>query len=112
MVEQKLLALAGADSRNCGSIPLFSDDEAALACARANLSSGHAFRVARQVQGIDSFIWEGAARDADGRVWAVVYDSDPSGGSRAAPVLTVTACQELVFIVEGRDVLECGSSGR
>ena len=109
MVEQKLIALAGAGSHNCGTIPLGSDYKAAFACAKNGISSGTAFRVARQVQGVDSFIWEGAARDEKGNIWAVLYDSDPSGGSRAAPVLNVTQCHNLAFSVQGRDALECSA---
>jgi len=106
-LEKKLVALAGADSRNCGSVALGGDQKPAIACAKTGVSSAVPFRVAIQVQGIDSLVWQGAARDAQGKLWMVFHDSDPSGGGGAAPTLSAMLCRELVFSVDGKDALEC-----
>jgi hypothetical protein len=45
-----------------------------------------------QHQGLDSWVAEGVFTDSTGAVQYYSYDSDPSGGSGAAPRLTASAC--------------------
>jgi hypothetical protein len=99
----KLRSLAGANSRDCGSVPLQSDRESAVACAKTSHSSGQAYRVAFQLQATDSFIWQGAARDEHGKLWVAFYDSDTSG----SPTLSVLPCREILFVTQGGEVLDC-----
>jgi hypothetical protein len=103
----KLKALAGANSHDCGAIPLHDDQGAALACARRAAASAAPFRIAIQLQGVDSIVWQGAARDEHGKLWVMFHDSDPSGGSAATPTFSVLPCREIQFAVHEDDVIEC-----
>ena len=108
MFLKKLAAAAGADSRDCGVVALAADRSAAIACATDAASAGNAYRVAVQLQATGSLTWQGAARDAHGRLAVVFYDdSDPSGGSASTVTLSVLACREIVFSVSGEDVIDC-----
>lgn len=99
----KLKALAGATSRDCGSVPLQGDREPAIACAKDSHSSAKAYRVAFQLQATDSSIWQGAARDEHGKLWVAFYDSDSSG----SPTLSTLPCREILFVAQGGEVLDC-----
>ena len=103
----KLRSLAGSSSRDCGSVPLDADRNSAVACAKDASSSGRAYRVAFQLQGIDSSIWQGAARDDQGKLWVAFSDADTSGGSASSPTLSVLACRDIVFVIHGGEVLDC-----
>jgi hypothetical protein len=107
LLSAKLTALAGAGARDCGSFPLRSDLHAAIACANAATSSGDAYRLAVQLPGNDSTVWQGAARDAHGKLWVVFYDLDASGGAPASPTLSLVPCREIVFALRGEEVLDC-----
>ena len=100
----KLKTLAGASSRDCGSISLLGNREPAIACAKDSHSSGKAYRVAFQLQAIDSSMWQGAARDEHGKLWVAFYDSDSSGSS---PTLSMLPCREILFVAQGEEVLDC-----
>ncbi|HSE12410.1 MAG TPA: hypothetical protein VLB69_07235 [Rudaea sp.] len=105
---KKLAAIAGPDSRDCGVVALPADRAAAIACAEGAASAGTAYRVAFQLQAAGSLTWQGAARDAHGKLAVVFYDdSDPSGGSTASVTLSVLACREIVFSTSGEDVIDC-----
>jgi len=108
ILSSKLKALAGPESQDCGSVPLGNDRRTTFTCAKHALAAGTAFRVALQYQGVDSFIWQGAARDEHGRLWLLSYDSDPSGGSQVGAVLNVASCSKIqVVAVQGRDDMNC-----
>lgn len=106
-LSSKLKSLAGADSRDCGSVLLHDTPDAAIACAKDATASGKAYRLAVQFQGEDSIVWQGAARNAQGKLWALFYDSDPAGGSGAGTTLSVVLCREIAFASQGNDVIEC-----
>ena len=103
----KLRSLAGSSARDCGSVALPGDRDAAIACAKDAATSGNAYRIAVQLQETDSFIWQGAARDEHGKLWVVFYDADPSDGPAAGPTLSVLSCREILFAVKGSDAIEC-----
>jgi hypothetical protein len=103
----KLRSLAGSSARDCGSVALPDDHDAAIACAKDATTAGNAYRIAVQLQGTDSLIWQGAARDEYGKLWVAFYDTDTSGGPAAGPTLSVLSCREILFAVKGSDALEC-----
>jgi hypothetical protein len=103
----KLKFLAGSNSRDCGSVPLGGDRNSAITCAKDANSSGSAYRVAFQLQGTDSSIWQGAARDDQGKLWVAFSDSDSSGDSASNPTLSVLACRGIMFVIQGGEVLDC-----
>lgn len=107
LLSAKLATLAGAGARDCGSFPLRSDLHAAVACASDATSSGEAYRLAVQLPGNDSTVWQGAARDAQGKLWVVFYDLDASDGALASPTLSLVPCREIVFALRGEEVLDC-----
>lgn len=104
---RKLKSLAGPTSMDCGSVPQDADRSAAIACARDAAASGNAYRVAMQLEGSDSSIWQGAVRDADGKFRVVFYEADLSGGPGAGPTLSVLLCREVLFMVKGSDAMDC-----
>jgi hypothetical protein len=103
----KMKSIAGSHSRDCGSVPLHNNPYVAIECAKDATSADKPYRVAVQLQGVDSLVWQAAARDEHGKLWEVFYDSDPSGGSGANASLTVVPCREIVFASQGQQVIEC-----
>ena len=103
----KMKSIAGSGSQDCGDVLLHNNPYVAIECARDAASAGKAYRVAIQLQGIDSLVWQGAARDEHGKLWEVFYDSDPSGGSGANASLSVVPCRDIVFASQGKQVIEC-----
>ena len=104
---RKLKSLAGSTSVDCGSVPQDADRSAAVACARDATASGNAYRVAMQLEGSDSSIWQGAVRDAEGKFRVVFYEADISGGPGAGPTMSVLLCREILFAVKGSDAMDC-----
>jgi hypothetical protein len=101
LLSNRLQAFAGIGSNDCGSIPLGNVRSTTLECAKRAISSGSAFRVAIQYQGVDSFIWQGAAGDGHGKLWVLFYDS-------MGPTLNVKQCSAVTFAsIHGRDDIEC-----
>ncbi len=106
-LSNKLKSLAGADSQDCGSVPLGNDHTAAIACAKSTTASGRAYRLAMQFQGVDSLVWQGAVRNEQGKLWVLYYDSAPSGGAGAGPTLSSVPCHDIRFEVPGEDLIDC-----
>jgi hypothetical protein len=104
---RKLMSLAGSNSQDCGTVAQPDGRDAAVGCATRAAASGSAYRFAVQLQSAESFIWQGAARDARGRLWVVFYDSNRSDGPAAGPTLSVLQCREIVFALRNNDDLEC-----
>ena len=103
----KLKSLAGPDSQDCGVVALHESPDAAVACATSANSAGKAYRLAVEFQGTDSIAWQGAARDEQGKLRVLYYDSDPSGGAGAGTTLSVVLCREILFATKSNDVIEC-----
>ena len=106
-LSKKLASMAGLSARDCGSVPQGADRSAAIACAKDATTSGTAYRLAVQLEGTDSFIWQGAVRDGDGKFWVTFYEADLSGGPGAGPTMSVLLCSEILFMVKGSDAMEC-----
>jgi hypothetical protein len=103
----KLKSLAGPDSRDCGSVALHDNPDAAIACAKDAASASQAYRLAIEFQGTDSIVWQGAVRDAQGKLWALFYDADRPGGAGAGTTLSVVLCRDIVFASQGDDLIVC-----
>jgi hypothetical protein len=101
----KLGSLAGSSARDCGSVPRGADRGTAIACAKDATTSGSAYRVAIQLEGADSSIWQGAVRDGQGNFRVVFYEAD--SGTGANPTMSVLLCREILFAVKGSDAMEC-----
>lgn len=86
---------AGPGAHDCGVIPLSKPRQGAISCAQNALTQGRAFTVAFQLQGIDSTIYMGLARDANGKTERLSWDSDVFGGARlfAKPQIFRRPCQ-------------------
>jgi len=106
-LSNKLKSLAGPDGQDCGSVPLGSKRDAAIACARNATSTAKPYRVAVQFEGVDARVWQGAARDEQGKLWVLYYDTDPSEGPGASPTLSAVPCREIQFEVQGGDLIDC-----
>ena len=106
-LSNKLKSLAGADSQDCGSVPLGNDRSAALACARSTTTGGRAYRLAMQFQGVDTLVWQGAVRNGQGKLWVLYYDTGPSGSSGAGPTLSTVPCREIRFEIPDEDLIDC-----
>jgi hypothetical protein len=104
---KKLASQAGASSQDCGAVALPNRPDAAIACAESAASSGHAYRVAFQLQETDSVAWQGAVRDERGGLWVVFYDAYISSGAVVSPTLSVLACRDITYAVRDNDVLDC-----
>ena len=107
---KKLAALAGANARDCGVVPLSGDRAAAIACAKNSAAAGKAYRVALQMKGSDTYTWQGAARDERGRMWVVFYDADTSAGPEVAPGLGQLLCRDITFTPDKDEVIDCTPS--
>ena len=103
----KLASLAGSDARNCGAVALHESADAAIACARQASAAAIPYRLAVEFQGADALAWQGAARDAQGKLWALYYDAGPAGGADAGATLSVVLCLEIAFAAQGDDLIQC-----
>jgi hypothetical protein len=110
-----LYELGGPTSRLCGEVKLHDDPSIPLTCAKAALSSGAPFRLALQEQGVDSILWVGIARGANGATWLVTFDSDIHGGGasnpHAEPRLTRTLCLDVQLGLVTEPNLSCRAAG-
>jgi hypothetical protein len=107
-----LMKLSGDGAVACGVVVRNESARAALACAREQLASGRPFRLAVQVQGIDSLLWLGVALEADGTSWVLSYDSDTHGrGGIGKESLDSVPCHEIrLSETDGRRIW-CGLKG-
>jgi hypothetical protein len=95
-----LSILAGEEATNCGFFRV-NDSSAAKRkvkrCARDVWSEGGPVYFGHQTRGDDSFFCVGTARDKNGGIWLIYYDSDTRGGSGGSPFLSVSECTGLKF---------------
>lgn len=100
----RLQALAGDGAQDCGAVSATGDRVPALECANRALSAGSPFRVALQLS--DGASWQAAARDPQGRLWAVFYEMDIHAGG--GPTLSALLCRTLTLSLQrGDDALDC-----
>lgn len=103
--------LAGSNAIDCGRLSLGSKLAAGFECARSAMQSGRPFQLAVQIQGVDSILWQGAARGKSGAIWLVTFDSDIHGGGAnsvsAEPRITRTPCLGLMLSMDDESPLSC-----
>jgi hypothetical protein len=104
---KRLGTLAGADAKDCGIVLRDSDRREAIACATGATASGKPWRLAEQLEAADSSIWQGGARDSQGKFRVVFYEADLSGAPASGPTISVLLCRDIVFTVKGGDAMEC-----
>jgi hypothetical protein len=104
---KRLAALAGADAVDCGTLLRGADRGAAIACATDATTSGKAWRLAEQLEGAESSIWQGGARDSRGKFRVVFYEADLTAAPGSGPTVSVLLCREILFAVKGGDAMEC-----
>lgn len=105
--------LAGSGAIDCGFVPLGDDPTSALACAEGAIGGGGAFYVGFQRMGTDSDVRTYLAGSADGTIWILGYDGDPSGGSGACATLSAWECLDTPSRFTGFDgttQLTCATS--
>ena len=76
------------ESRAAGEVEL----KASLACALNASGRPEAFRTVRQLQGIDSLVYEGLLGKPDGTIYLFSYDSAPCGGRNCAGRFVIQRC--------------------
>lgn len=103
----KLKSLAGSGAEDCGTVLLHDAPDAAFACAESAAASGKAYRLALEFEGPDGAGWQGATRDAQGKLWTLYFDTDPSAPAGAGATLSVVPCSEIRFDSKGDDVIRC-----
>ena len=104
---KRLATLAGADAVDCGTLLRGADRRAAIACATDATTAGKAWRLAEQLEGAESSIWQGGARDSQGKFRVVFYEADLAGAPGSGPTVSVLLCREIVFAAKGGDAMEC-----
>lgn len=99
LLEKRSEKLAGPGAVECGRVGIRADPKAATACALAAQEAGKPFRIRYDLQGIDSAVAVAIVRTPSGKVDALNYDSDPSGGGRrGGGVVYPTSCPEPVHL--------------
>ena len=82
----------GGAATNCGHAVLGADASPVDACVIAAFEKGMPFVAQYDRMGDDSKVVLGIARDVNGQVAFLLWDSDPSGGSHAGSVITGNLC--------------------
>jgi len=104
---KRLAALAGANAIDCGTLLRDSDRRTAIACATDATAAGNPWRLAEQLEGTESSIWQGGARDSQGKFRVVFYEADLAVAPGSGPTVSVLLCRNIVFAVKGGDAMEC-----
>src|SRR5687767_11694711 len=93
----QLEQLAGRNAKDCGLVPIAMDQAGAVECARKMLKDKRPFRVAAELQGVDSYVWNGVAANEQGQLSYVFFDSDIRGSGCYNPRLTTNTCTTVTF---------------
>ena len=79
LMDWKSRLLTGSRGMNCGRVKVGEDATSATQCALKADANGQPFRVAYEIQGYDAIVAGGIVRRPDGQLFALSYDSCPSG---------------------------------
>jgi hypothetical protein len=107
LLVNQLRSLAGESGTDCGVVPLDAPRDAAIRCARDASASGKPYRVVFELKGVETYTWQGAARDGQGRQWVVFYDADTESGANASPGLGQLFCKDVSFSPKKDEVIGC-----
>ena len=83
---------AGASFSDCGHAALGSNAQPVDQCVVTAFNAKQPFFARYDRMGTDSQVIFGVAGDANGNVTFLTWDSDPSGGSGAGPVISASTC--------------------
>ncbi len=89
-----LRSRAGKGATNCGHVALGADPNVVDACVTEAFENDQPFYAEYEAQGTDSDVVRGIARNAEGTVTFLLWDSDPSGGGGHDPVISGDVCVE------------------
>jgi len=89
---------AGAGAIDCGRVKVGGDPKTATKCAIGAQKAAKPFRIRYDLQGFDSSVAVAIVRTPSGTVGALMYDSDPSGGSHVGEVVYPKRCPEPVHL--------------
>jgi hypothetical protein len=84
--------LAGTGAVNCGRVAVNGNSTATDQCVADAFSIKRAFFARYDLQGIDSLVSRLVAGTASGKVYFLLWDSDPSGGSKAPETVDRNEC--------------------
>jgi hypothetical protein len=85
---------AGAGAKDCGDATSDAGIAETDECVVSRFGKNEPFFAEYQRQGTDSEVVFGISSDGKGNVAFLTYDSDPSGGSDAAPVINGDICHD------------------
>ena len=88
---------AGAAAKDCGSATSDAGIAETDACVVSEFGKDEPFFAQYPRQGEDSKLTLGISSDGKGNFAFLEYDSDPSGGSSAAPVINGSICHDPVL---------------
>jgi len=91
-LQNELTVRAGSGATNCGQVALDMGTASVDACVVNAFLNHSPFFAQYARRGTDSEFAFGVAGDRQGKVTFLLWDSDPSGGSGAAPVVTGDDC--------------------
>jgi CubicO group peptidase (beta-lactamase class C family) len=111
--KRTLRSTAGDGARDCGVVALQEARTEALRCSADALAAASAFFVAFQVQGIDSVIYVGLVRPANGEAEKLTWDSDITGRSALLAERRIfrEPCTQPAIkkdVAAGRSPISCG----
>ena len=96
-LKEKLAELTGPDAVDCSPVAASVSLREAFVCAESAMAASKSFHIVIRLKCADCKYWNAAAGSADGRLWELVYDSNPKGRADDLPVLTNKECTELRF---------------
>lgn len=88
---------AGAAAKDCGDATSDAGIAETDACVVSRFGKDEPFFAQYPRQGEDSLLTLGISSDGKGNVAFLEYDSDPSGGGNAAPVINGSICHDPVL---------------
>jgi hypothetical protein len=104
----ELQSLSGRRAFDCGLVALREHPGPPLACADKANSKGVPFKVATQLQGIDSIVWRAAILTEQGERLLIQYDSNINGDAlKIEPHFSRTACKAFTFSTSAGSHIKC-----
>jgi hypothetical protein len=85
---------AGTGAIDCGHVALGDDPKTVDDCVTEAFETDQPFYAEYEARGTDSDVVRGIARNAEGTVTFLLWDSDPSGGGGHDPVISGDVCVE------------------
>jgi hypothetical protein len=103
----QLAVLSGPGAINCSAVDSAETLARAFSCAKEAIASSTAFSVVVHLSCADCSYWSAAAGSAEGALWEVTYDTNPTGSSSDTPKLVTKPCSALRFDPDGFPYILC-----